>query len=136
MCFPEIPSMMPVLDLFAGELGLTLLGHVFSTPDNLNFFNNVRRTNADVEDSYGQDNYDPFLTGVPGLTGSPRSMLNSKIDQFCEALRTLGETEAWNWMEERDSWSTRQWLSSSEGGSVAYSRQVRGRSVYGRLTFR
>lgn len=110
MRFPDNPTQQPVMDLF-DEIGLKKqkIPYVMSIPANLNLFNSVVRTNAQIEAQASSGDFDPFFTRVKKLTAGVDDMVNDQVDRFRKALVDDFD-KGWELLMQYDMWSTRGYM--------------------------
>lgn len=110
MRFPDNPTQKPVMDLF-DEIGLQKqkIPYIMSIPANLNLFNSVVQSNAQVEAQASDGDFDPFSTGVRQLTAQVDDMVNDQVNRFRDALVDDFD-KGWKLLMQYDMWSTRGYM--------------------------
>ena len=110
MRFPDIPYMKPVMDLFTElELDGVKSPYIMSTSQNINFFNGRRLTNMELQIKTRAKEYDPFGTGVQGITGTVDEMIKRQIEPFRRALKDdFGN--GWKALTNYDAYSMRAFM--------------------------
>ncbi|KAG9125255.1 hypothetical protein FRC07_008382, partial [Ceratobasidium sp. 392] len=121
MRFPNLPWMRPTFGLIS-YLDIDMIEYIMKdgNGNNINSFNGVTKMNRDLHYS-PQNDYDPFGTGLSGLTGSPDEMAKAKIGSFMSGLVADWAT-GWNTMMSSDEWSTRGYMTLSS--QATYSDDV------------
>ncbi|KAI0312844.1 hypothetical protein OF83DRAFT_1044780, partial [Amylostereum chailletii] len=125
MRFPDIPFMQPVKQLIQ-LLGLDrlVIPYYLSNPNNIKFFNGKILIHRQVEQAFSEGDYDPFQTGVQGLSGNVDKVINDQIGPFKAALKENFES-GWAKLLEHDGWSTRGYMAMKGTSPTGpYSDQV------------
>ncbi|KAH8836149.1 hypothetical protein DL96DRAFT_1454733 [Flagelloscypha sp. PMI_526] len=125
MRYPDMPFMQPVQDLFAFlkiNKPPTMIPYIMSDKlkNNINFFNGIRLSTAELEGRYNDKEFDPFRTGLPTdpegkdhtvLYADPSTMVNNVIGDYKAQLIANWEV-GWQNLMTVDKFSTRAYLSS------------------------
>jgi hypothetical protein len=113
MRFPDIPFMKPIFDLIlrnprspiAGML--EIMPYVIDNPNNLNFYNGIIKTNAELQEN--PPPLDPFKTGIdPPNTVS--NMMQAAIGDLKAKFQTPPFDDGWDYLMQFDHYSTRNYI--------------------------
>ncbi|KZV82601.1 hypothetical protein EXIGLDRAFT_339296 [Exidia glandulosa HHB12029] len=119
MRFPKIPFMDKTFELF-GRVGITPIPYVMSIPQNIRYYNEKGLTVQAVKDS---ESFDPFGTGVDGLTAKADTMADDQLGVFKAAL-IEDFPSGWKKLMEYDSYSTRDYMMHMGTDGVRYPDKV------------
>lgn len=115
MRFPDIPFMKPVFDLIRNPKSpiagaVKLIPYVMDNPNNLNYFNKILKTDAQLKDD--PNNRDPFKTRVE--LRDTTAKLNTKAIGDLKSRLKNDFHEGWKYLKQFDTYSTRAWMSLRE----------------------